>query len=679
MAGLNEFNTNIVNFQDVLNGQNYQVFASGGVLYMGNIVVAPDVSGNLNTNDLMMITANLQSGATSQRIYYPLGYEPVVTPKVVYSIIGEDSPSIIASQLSQVNVDYFEVEFSRPIPGEQYYIQATIYKNDDYITFSGTNVDLNPIRTAKTLYVDTVYGHNGGTFSGRRQNPNFPFFSFQAAHDNATSGDRIYFYPGIYSGIDVNKSLFLEFAPGAYIDNLTLVINSGETTVKGLNINHKSGVLHNGISVKQNARLNLQGESFIRTNNRPSILTSGDVYNYGSLFHNGSIGNLYQNVDSTKTGYFVNPNFSGSQINISGFNNQFYINSLEEAINIASNKAIINVESGNYPSININKDLILNFAPGATISGRVGISGNKNVDVYNINIDISSTAVESAMMLNGVINFYGENKIKALNGVSISGSGLANCYGNVYYFGLPSPQIKFDKKQKLLVNEFDQKGFSGLNENVFFNSILSAIDFSTGNQEIKIGPGSYSGFSIGNKNLILSFDKNAIVTGSINLTGTNGICYFKNLYLDTKLNTGIGYGINIVRSGFSGWLDSESIIRLPYVLSNYFITGSGSSTGIHFIGSGALETTSVINFVPPSGGYYNYGISGNFDTNITGVLNQSGLAIKEPRYSVSGSGSIFYGNSIFNQVSFPSVLNLNGSVTNFNSGAPLFNPYGYIL
>lgn len=677
---LNELQSNIVNFQDVLNGNNYQVFVSGGVLYMGNTVVAPDISGNLNTNDLMMITANLTSGATAQRIYYPQGYEPTTTPKVVYSIIGEDSSSILAPQLSQVNVDYFELRFSRPVPTEQYYVQATIYKNDDYTTFSGTNVDLNPIRTAKSLYVDTVYGHDGGTFSGRRQNPNFPFFSFQQAHDNASSGDRIYFYPGLHSGINVNKSLFLEFAPGAVIDDVCLVVNSGTCTVKNIDINHKSGSFGVGIAVNAGAQLNLVGQNFIRTNNRNAISTTGAAFNYGELYHNNLIGNNYKNVDGTLTGYYVRTDFSGSALNLSGVNGQFYLPTIQEAIAIASTKAVLNIASGNYSGINLDKSIILNFEPGATVSGRIGISGNREVDFYNLDVNISDVGqVFGGLNLSGVANFYGENKIRTTNGISITGSGQVNCYGDLYYNGLFDSRIKFDKGTTILVDStVDQKGFSGSNGTIQFLNLQRAVDFATGNQKIVVAGGTYTGFSYsGKQNLNFSFSNETIVIPPVNISGASQNVYFNGMYLDARTDSGINYGLNLA-SGTTGWL-RDSYIRLPYTRINYFVTGSGSSGAFFDLPSGSLALTSVV-YAPGLSVYFDYYASGNFGVTMTGVSGGlSGLRNVGNKYSVSGSGGIVFGDSIYNQLPWSGITNLLGNTNGFNSGAALFNPYSYVL
>lgn len=597
-------------FKDFVTLEEHLVYASGDALYYDGFPFAPLNSGLNNSNDIMILNLPLASGATSQKFYFPVGYEPTTTPKVLFSVFGESQQDLIVTQLSESNVDYFRLEFAHPIPNDQYHLQAFILKQDDYISFEGTNFELNPQRTARTVYVDTIYGHDFGSFSGRRQNPNLPFLSFEQAYANAWSGDTIHFYQGNYSGIIIDRDLTLRFAENAVIEYTPISVSANRSvTFENLQINHKSGSFA-GITLASTAKAFFKGENLIKVGGTSSI-NGGQVTVYGNLYYDKPILSKYINLKvGDFTGAFVDSSFR-TGFNFSGYNGRNVYSNISDAITASPQGSLIKVSKGNYGGFHVNKALKFSFDNEARVTGQISILASTDAYFKNLQTLISSpNSGAMSLGLDSNVYFEEENYLTTNGGNSITGAGSLYFRGNAYYNNLISQSLRTENGFNFVVSSgasFDT--FSGKNNTIEFDNIQSASNFATGYQDIRVRRGDYKGFTVVNKtNLNFLFEEDAKVNSSILISGTAKRTFFNDLKFDSISDTGVLASI-ILDPNTTGTLRGDTSIRIPNVYSRYFILNNGSqytlNDGYALLGySGKGFTHGATGTTPTISGWY---------------------------------------------------------------------------
>lgn len=595
----NDLQVTKLNILDVLNSTNQgQVLNSGGVLYLDGVPFAPPNSGNLNANELMMINVNLTSGATTQKIYYPVGYNTPQNPWVVYEVYHAN-PShneIIANQLGEVTTDYFSVRFTQPISDDQHHLQALIFKNDNFITLESSGYDLNPLRVKDSLFVDQRFGWDAGTFSGLRQNPNRPFRTLQAAYSKAQTGDHIFVWPGNYSGIEVDKgNLSFSFFEGATITESGFYVkNSNKTTFSNLNVNtgeFTSNLVY-GVKLDSTAEVVLKGNNKINLSGTSDLAIQGDgkVVLDGDLVYNKRAeGFIDYARDSEKTGIFVS-NFARNN-GTGGANGSYTFNDITKAIAFANPNSKITVLKGSYEGFtNAKAGITFEFDKDSWVTGQVvfnGVSGT----VDNLNID-SPIHIQS----NGHIDFKGQNQSITQDLYSISGDGTVRFLGDFYY-RKPieiSGTIVFDKTKNLgdyghqygIYVEPGNEEIRGHNGTIRFNTLQEAVNYITGDETIFVKKGNYTGVDIYNKPRVeIRFADQAKVTRPITVSGTSQDLVLTNFVYDAGTYIDDAFGIRL-EDGVTGSLRGDSRIRVPFYFSRFFITGNEPNTGQLLLNSG---------------------------------------------------------------------------------------------
>lgn len=623
----NEIYLTKANILDQQDSSQNTIHSSGDHLYFNDeiLLTTPNIN---NYNEFMMIQFNLTSGSINQKVYYPPDYTVTQPPKVFYSIFHADpnNTQIIPNALSEISTSYFGLKFAQPIPDEFYYVQAVIFKYDNWTTFSGAYYDVDPIRVNNVLRVDPYYGWDNGTFTGLRENPNFPFRTLSGAYGAALDNDVIVVGPGEYTGISVEKNnLSFMFLPEAKIVDQPMILGasgSSENVVNFYNLqigndpvtydkisqpyNQFSGDY--GVFVSGNAVANFHGTSkiFINSNESGVASVSGD----GSISFLGDFSSnkpLRTNVlDNVEQQIIVEQNLSSDFL---VKNNKSYYKKIQPSINDSAENSKIFINNGNYETFVVNKNINIEFSQEAKITG--SSSDYVDLSTYSTTLNNIKSDIPLHMDNNCFLELRGDNFLTTINNTnnySIYGSGTVLFKGNTFY-DKPldnSVEINYIDHLKNTKNIFDvvyETGsmdvISGHNTTLRAKSIEDAISFAKPKSNIFIKSES-DGFTSSKD---LNYFCGAKISGSIDCFANAS---FYDLNLDTLNQTGIDYGV-FVDANVTGNFKNNSSIRIPSVYQLWFTTGINiNETGKYVVaddGNFDLEYYPKTDFQALSGGF----------------------------------------------------------------------------
>jgi hypothetical protein len=668
----NNYLVNKLIFDDPSGAANF--YSSGHAIYYMDEAIWPTGLYGINTNELIIISIDLASGCTEQQIIFPNNYHAI--PKVVYSIYGQEQIDILGSQIASITSGSMKIRFTYPIPNDKYSIQLFMFRNDTYKTISGTTYDFNAIQNLDTLFVDSYYGYDAGGFPDR---PGFPYQTISGAITGAweNTAFNIYVGKGSHGAIPTftagHTNTNIVFAPQAKFVEPILVPSNTTLNLYDVTIDLSEHPYSSGISLGTNSVVNFYGTNFIKLNssgNKNSIVGSSATANvYGSLHYDRPVQKTVKFVDVSNhnSGTYNIVIDQGCDFvpvgnQVSGTNRTLVFSGLQGAIDNSSGILSVNVKSGAHAGFSLSKDsFIFEFDRGALITSPIMIAGGATTSF--VNLQMSHLSNSGINVVDGSsLTMFGENSISVATGMpSITGLGTVSFIGRTAYTGPLGSGVKaidHNKDYDAVVNSSFGTGISGINATMFSSLAQSVVGAVSSNSKVFIGKGYHKNISINaQKNLTLSFDDGAIVSGKISVTGGCDSVIFKNMRYDSLNDTSISSAVDIY-DGSTGIFREDCVVRLPYVYAPYYITGTLPNTGeVRLIGATELHYDGYpfTDFITGSGisGYYfrEGGIRNvNFSTSVSG----DGIS----GYYASSSGS-FAGSVAFH---------IPNSIVVYNSG-----------
>jgi len=266
---------------------------------------------------------------------------------------------------------------------------------------SGNELTINDSSNQSTLYV-------GGTGPGN-------YTSIQDAIDDASDGDTIYVFKGIYyENVQVDKSLTLtgENRDNTIIDakrnGCPVSLKSNGITINGFTMHNSGGIMYNDAGI--------QLINFWDYDTNDNIIFNNKIINNcDGIFITTDNNQIYDNI-------IINNRYRGiltQGSNNNNISNNYFMNNSDQAIyffnsdgnNVYSNYITGNNDQGIYISDSelneIFGNIISNMSNGILIrrSFRNQIQGNSIINNKNgVNIDDSTTIVKENNFLNNEID-----------------------------------------------------------------------------------------------------------------------------------------------------------------------------------------------------------------------------------------------------------------------------------